>query len=147
MLSETSSVTRMPVAYISSSIAASRDASAESNFVVSARSASTSSVVIGFGTGLGARGESIWAVGLVVMSPWSRRKAQNDFTAATFRATVAFAYERWLRSAMKPITAARSMVFGVGAAPSPVTNLTKPAVRSLRYASVVFFEDPRSAER
>ena len=94
MLSETSSVTRMPVAYISSSIAASRVASGVLAFRRLVQQLVDLVDAHRLRHRLGARGLEAAAVGFAVMSPWSTRKAQNDFTAATFRATVALAYWR-----------------------------------------------------
>ena len=77
------------MAYISSSIPESRVASGELCSSGCCSSESICCVLIALGTGFGARGESTEAVGFAERSPWSSRKPQNDFTAATLRATVA----------------------------------------------------------
>ena len=91
MSSETSSVTRRPVAYISSSMARSRFASGVLRRAGCSSSSSISCTVSGFGSDLPTLGEASVSVGLTLTLPSAWRKEKNDFTAATLRATVASA--------------------------------------------------------
>ena len=87
MSRDTSSVTRMPVAYRSSSIARSRFASGVERRAGCSKSSSTSLGLIALGRVFPTRGELSPSVGLAVMEPSAARNAKTERTAATLRAT------------------------------------------------------------
>ena len=145
-MSETSSVTRSPQAYISSNIARSRMPSGVScRDAVSSR-ASTSSMLSVSGRERPMRGELIFSVGSRLTMLSSTRKPNRDLLDATLRARVVSEYSKACRCSRYWDIMSSSTT----CQPSPfplrwlVCKYSMSWHRSLRYAAKVFGETPRS---
>ena len=90
--SETSSLTRIPLAYSSSSIDRSRFASGVSLPDASSNSRVTSSTASVSGSDLPTRGVLRFSVGSPSITPSSLRNENSDFSEATLRARVVSEY-------------------------------------------------------